>query len=435
MSKNNRCSSLIILVDHITPRLEYVAKYLSHRVDKNFQLRTWDDLGTDTPSILYSGRVLEGNFIRIHPSGLLNETGYAKIDVSFDYCPTFKVKLFTTEFDDFGFDIFSGIFFLLTRMEEYWGTLRDAHDRYLFDNSIANKLGFIKLPVVDYWVRELVVTLQRKGSDINLSRTHSRSLITFDIDHAWAYKNKGLKRVVGGMLNAILKGDLADFRRRFKACVLGGKDPYDTYEYINSFSSSSSTELLFFFLLGDYGGLDKNVRYNNEGLKKLIHELSLKAEIGIHPSYKSYLIQEQVEKEIKRLGDSNSKCLSSRQHFLRMKLPDSYALLERVGVRNDYSMGYAETIGFRASTSYPYKFYSLIEERELDLMVHPFAVMDGTLNEYMKCTPERAIEEVRELKEVVESLDGQWICVWHNNTVNNFREWSGWRQVFEACYS
>lgn len=40
-------------------------------------------------------------------------------------------------------------------------------------------------------------------------------------------------------------------------------------------------------------------------------------------------------------------------------LPEHYSYLNELEIANDYSMGYPETIGFRAGTSTPYLFYDL----------------------------------------------------------------------------
>jgi hypothetical protein len=63
-------------------------------------------------------------------------------------------------------------------------------------------------------------------------------------------------------------------------------------------------------------------------------------------------------------------------------------------------------------------------------MIHPFAVMDGTLCDYMKLTPEQAIKTIVELIGEVRKVGGTFIPLWHNSTLNNEGEWKGWLEVY-----
>jgi hypothetical protein len=50
------------------------------------------------------------------------------------------------------FDIFSAVFFLLSRYEEYYSYKADKHNRYPATNSILYKNGWLQRPLVDEWV-------------------------------------------------------------------------------------------------------------------------------------------------------------------------------------------------------------------------------------------------------------------------------------------
>ena len=121
----------------------------------------------------------------------------------------------------------------------------------------------------------------------------------------------------------------------------------------------------------------------------------------------------------------------SRQHFLILHLPHTYQKLIDNDILEDYSMGYAAHTGFRAGTCTPYKFFDLDTESATDLTVYPFALMEATLKYYMKLQPEQAIEHISEIVEKVKKVDGTFIGLWHNETLNDVGIWSGWRRVFE----
>ncbi|MCT4580938.1 MAG: polysaccharide deacetylase family protein [Flavobacteriales bacterium] len=381
--------------------------------------------------INYSGSRIEGSF-QIHPYGLLSEKYYQQFDVSFDYGGPEKLKLFLTEFDHLGYDIFSASFFLVSRMEEYWAFTSDKHGRYTATDSVMHKLGVLHLPLVNIWCKAF---LERLGAYFQLElglTTRFKIINTVDVDNAWAYKNKGLIRSVGGVGKALVKGSVSEAKERIDSVVFGKEDPYDTYSYIEQVSQDKKIESIYFFLLGDRSEFDKNVSHKHRELIQLIAELAKKHQIGIHPSYQSYLNQEQQEKECKRLAEILGKAVTiSRKHFLRLNIPETYRIYEKIGLKADYTMGYADHVGFRAGICTPFSFFDLLEDKETSLLVHPFSYMDGTLNQYMNLPVEEAIVKVQQLKEEVKAVEGQFIGVWHNETLNDKGIWKGWRKVFE----
>jgi hypothetical protein len=121
----------------------------------------------------------------------------------------------------------------------------------------------------------------------------------------------------------------------------------------------------------------------------------------------------------------------SRQHFLQLKFPDTYRNLIDLDVLNDYTMGYATHSGFRAGLCTPYFFYDLDLEIETNLMIHPFAVMDSTLQHYMRYTPAEALSHMRQMIKEVQKVKGVFISIWHNDSLNDKDTWKGWRNIFE----
>ena len=188
---------------------------------------------------------------------------------------------------------------------------------------------------------------------------------------------------------------------------------------------------VYFILLADYGPNDKNIPYNNRYFQNLIRYLADYAEIGIHPSYAASLQPSLMVMETARL----SKILKleverSRQHFLKLSLPETYRNLINNDIIHDYTMGYAEAPGFRASICTPFPFFDLDQDLPTDLMIHPFALMDGTLNSYLKLTPKKATATINELIEEVRKVGGTFIPLWHNSTLNDEGEWKGWLDVY-----
>lgn len=95
-------------------------------------------------------------------------------------------------------------------------------------------------------------------------------------------------------------------------------------------------------------------------------------------------------------------------------------------------MGYASQPGFRASICVPFYFFDLTQNEETTLRIHSLTYMDGTLREYLKLNPQQAMALISSLVDEVKAVNGEFISLWHNDTVSDEKDWKGWRQVFES---
>ncbi len=414
-------------------RFLYALKLVLTQVcELSFQLVTDKTELTPNDFILnYSGERIEGSF-QIHPYGLLSEKDFKQFDLSFEYGGEEKVKLFLTEFDHLGFDIFSASFFLASRMEEYWKFEKDKHQRFESTNSIAHKLGILHLPLINIWGNVFLNKLNQHFN-LNLKLNKEFTIInTIDIDNAWAFKNKGIYRTIGGIGKSILNKNFKETKNRLATLLFNKKDPYDTYDYIEK--TANNLKSIYFFLLGDRATYDKNISNKNKQFASLIRRISKKSEIGIHPSYQSFLNATQQKVELKRLENITSTTINkARKHYLRLSIPETYRIYVENGITDDYTMGYADNIGFRAGICTPFSFFDLLQDKELPLTIYPFAYMDGTLNQYLNLPISDALEKINFIKDQVKEVNGVFIGIWHNETLNDLGIWKGWRAVYEEA--
>lgn len=428
----------IILVSKAnTRRLEYVAGFLSGVLGISVDIipsdqLEWDPQTLDWAIVHYGPEPVEGAF-NIFSSGLLFETGIKKPDTG-----VFRDQDLTFLFPAPGgfslhFDIFSAIFFLISRYEEYLPFQPDHFGRFEADQSLSYKHGFLEDPVVDLWIEIFRDKIKERYPNLEFHEQEFRYISTFDIDNPWAYKYKGLARITGGILKSLLHSDMEDLHTRLD--VLRGKkqDPFDTYAYIKSMELKYDFRSLFFFLTGNYGGYDTNYALNTWHFKELMHDLSFGRPIGIHPSFKSHFNYNLLAAEYKRFSNIlGNKPEMSRQHFLMIGFPETYRQLIPLGIKQEYSMGYASQPGFRAGTSNPFRFYDLEQESETKLMIHPFSIMDVTLMQYLLLTPDESIAWILKIIGKVYKVKGQFISLWHNESLSDSGVWKGWKRVFEG---
>ncbi len=155
--------------------------------------------------------------------------------------------------------------------------------------------------------------------------------------------------------------------------------------------------------------------------------------IGIHPSLRSNDHAGLLKVEYKRYSGILGKAPAiSRQHFLILRFPETYRRLIEMGIKEDYSIGYASNPGFRAGTCSPFNFYDLAAENETDLILFPFAVMDVTFRQYLLLTPNEALDRIKRLIAHADAVGGTFISLWHNESLSGEGIWKGWREVFEG---
>ncbi|MEZ5083729.1 MAG: hypothetical protein R2750_09800 [Bacteroidales bacterium] len=88
---------------------------------------------------------------------------------------------------------------------------------------------------------------------LNISRnlSHRLNLINFiptiDIDAAWAYKQKGVFRTVGGLLNNLSKFDFKEVSLRTRVLAGTEPDPFDTYDFLLSIHKKYKLDSIFFY--------------------------------------------------------------------------------------------------------------------------------------------------------------------------------------------
>jgi hypothetical protein len=321
---------------------------------------------------------------------------------------------------------------MVTRYEEYLVSELDVHGRFQAENSLAFKHNFLELPVVNIWIDKFRKELEFMFPNELFPSKKYNYLNSLDIDFAFAYKGKSKKMLLGSSLKNLVTLNFKELKNKYSYFFKNQQDPYDTYFLIKKLREKYTTQNVFFFLLGDYGTYDKNISHHSSHLKHLIQEVDKTDLIGIHPSYKSNQNKKQLKKEIGRLETiTGKKVVKSRQHFLKLNMPSTYEILIDMGIKEDYSMGFASQIGFRAGICSPFPFFNLSTNKQSDLILHPFQIMDGTLNHYMNLTPEKAIEKIKEITATIKSVNGTFVTLWHNSSLSETQPWENWRNVYE----
>lgn len=417
-----------------TPRLQYIVHFLSQYFSCNFQLTTDTQLfkNNATAKINYSPEKLTDNEIWIKPWPLLYQNGIEPVKIDCFTHPKKFTAFFRTD-DDVGFDLFAAIFYLISRYEEYLPHQKDMYGRYAHQNSAAYKNNFLHLPLVNIWLQDFRETLLQKFSSLSLQKHKFTFVPTYDIDMAWSYRNKGWWRNWGGLIKEITTGKLNSASQRVKVLVAHKPDPFDAFDWLQNLHHTYGLQALYFFLVAQQtSAYDKNISPHVKALQALIKKVAQVATVGVHPSWQSGDDQKILHQEITLLSFIiNEPVKTSRQHFIRFTLPQTFRQLIAAAITDDYSMGYGSINGFRASVASSFFWYDLEQEEETTLCIHPFCFMDANAYYEQKLTPEQALEELQHYTQIVQVVGGTLITIWHNSFLGTASEFSGWRQVYQ----
>ena len=426
---------ILVYTHKITPRVRYIFKHILTRtllIPVSFTTKVEEFVAHNGPKLTYTKTPLGKEFF-IKSNPLLFEQGVNDLEVNIQKWEEVPCFFVTGSKSAIPFDIFAASFYLISRYEEYLPHVKDKHGRYTASESLAFKKGFLEKPVVDIWAYKLLARLKEKFPDYEYKNRSYEYISTIDIDNAFAYKYKNFIRTFGGFTNDLLKLRLLDVWQRLTVLLNITKDPFDNFQRILDIKKNKDIKTIFFCSIGDYTTFDTNVSASKNKYRLLIKDLVDYASVGLHPSYFTMQNAILLKKEKERLESiTNTPIIRSRQHYLRFNLPESYQQLIDLEIEEDHSMGYASNVGFRAGTCTPFYFYDLDFEIQTPLKVFPFAVMDTTLNDYLKITPKQSLGKIRDLRNEVKAVNGTFITLFHNESLSNHTRWKGWKRLYES---
>jgi len=105
------------------------------------------------------------------------------------------------------------------------------------------------------------------------------------------------------------------------------------------------------------------------------------SEVGLHGRYHHYVNTIQFVRQKKLLEVLTKKKVSGvRQHYLRLKVPETWRAQDCAGFEYDATLGWREGIGPRAYTVRPFRIWDAVAQESLDMYELPLSVMDASLN-------------------------------------------------------
>ena len=320
-------------------------------------------------------------------------------------------------------DLVASAYYLISRYEEILlREIRDEHGRFPGRESLPRRAGFIDRPIVDEYGRLICKWLKESGVKTDEFVPFIRKInLTHDVDVPF------FCRTWRNVLHRINSGQNPVAIVRSKYGLLE-QDLYYTFPWIlkqneilqRIIGEGCCSSFLFF----KAGGKTKQDKPRYDLHSKDIGSLfdlcrKYRATVGLHSSYHAGMEPSLILSEKKCLEEAfGMEVVHNRHHFLSSREPEDMEYLEKAGITDDYTMGYADIAGFRLGTSLPVRFINPVTRRLSTLTLHPLTIMDSTLNEfkYMNLESDRAEEYCNRLINNIRNVNGELTLLWHNTS-------------------
>ncbi len=347
---------------------------------------------------------------------------------------------------EINWDLFGSIFFMLTRYEEVVKKTYDKHGRFNSHACVVRDL--LHRPLVNEYVELLWECLQRAWPKLKRRNKHYNLFLSHDVDHPSSFLDKPISAVLKTTMGDLLKRkDPILFARRFGSYLpsrFGNHqfDPYNTFDFIMKVSEKNNIKSAFYFIAGNTAGnVDGYYNLDMPFIRQLMRTMHFRGhEIGLHPSYDTYLSRDNLQKEFDNLLRVTSQegikqeHWGGRQHYLRWQAPITWQTWEDVGLSYDSSLGFAENIGFRCGTCYDFPVFNLLSSSALKLREYPLIVMEETLlgKNYQNKTLSQAYEAIIELSHTVRYFKGTFTLLWHNSMLASSDQKIVYKNIIES---
>ena len=330
-------------------------------------------------------------------------------------------------------DLIASIFFLLTRYEELLITERDRYKRFPAEMSLLTHAHLLERPLADEYADLFASWLKRL-----LPEFHPREpwggrpfalYVTHDVDAPWKYTWRGLPSAKGNLGRAI-------------SCLLGiSQDPYWTFPELLKLDRQFGVRADYFFMSGGSHPLDRGYAIGSAPIRRLLRELRENGcGIGAHFSLSAHLSLFRGEKDLSGseafarelahfISVTRNFPIGSRQHYLGIRVPDTWRQLEALAIPFDTTLGFAESPGFRCGTCRPFHCFDAERGKPLSLVEIPLTAMDSTFIHYLRTNPEEALERMQALLAQVERHRGVFCLLWHPHILSG-DDYPGWKDVY-----
>ncbi len=409
---------LLIYTHRISNRLRYITQQCIENILKlDFELTTSveDFIKHDGPKITYAKQPLQNEFfIESHP--LLFEKGVRAIDITVGDWNDIPYFFGVGEKSKIPFDLFAASFFLLTRYEEILFHVKNPKNDFKAELSVLHKIDALKRPLIDLWMNAFYQSLQEHFDQIPERGSKVNYELSLNVVQAFKYSGRGLMRHLTESLGDLARFNFNTIKRRFAVWTGRIEDPFLIYNDLINRLESSDIKLRFFFEYSKFLFEDQNISRFRSSLNRLIKSVADYKTVALSISHLGLQDSNALERERLELTKKIHRPIWYALHSkLNLRMPHYYKRLIDAELRDDFSMGYADKIGFRSGTSSTHFFYDLDVEMVQPLKVHPFVMTNQVFKN--RRAAKQAFSDLRAVVNETQKIGGNLRFVFSNEFV------------------
>jgi len=335
---------------------------------------------------------------------------------------------------DIDYDLLGLTYWMLSRREEVDATQQDEIDRFPAHASHAQRHGYLQRPIVDEWLLVLREVFSRLWPDLSLAQPSFAMRVSHDVDVPSVYGFASLPRLLRHAAANLLKRRdwrgalMAPWIRMRTRNELLRNDPMNTFDWLMDLSDQHGLVSAFYFICGRTDALrDADYEPEHPAIRALLRHIHQRGhEVGLHPSFNSYLQPRQIAFEAQRLRQVcaqegvHQDAWGGRMHYLRWRQPITLQAWQEAAMAYDSTLGYAEAPGFRCGTCFEYPAFDPVAEQMLDVRIRPLVAMEISVmaSQYLGLgTGTAALECFLELKRACRAVGGVFTLLWHNSNL------------------
>ena len=329
-------------------------------------------------------------------------------------------------------DLLASTYFLISRYEEmYRRSERDSYGRFPGKSSLPYRAGFLHRPIIDEYGEALRQILLKTGiaerHNLRLEerpQTFSRVNLTHDLSRPYNYR--GWRSFLRAWLKQ-KKSPLEAARLSFSADV---EDDYFTFPKFLKWDRNTCdslgrdrSDIFLFIRMPSRHPLDKPYYSLHSLYLRRILSIAAKHKVllALQCSYAAGHQSELISKERHQFEKAfRQRPRGLRHNKLTSCEPEDLLQAYVSGFRNDYSMGYADVVGFRLGTCRPVKFINPNTRLLTELILHPLVLRDLTLSDqrYMALEQDEAERIAHDLIRMTARYNGELTLLWHNDLLS-----------------
>lgn len=405
---------ILVFTNKLSARKQYCFKQVCNRIlglQVSFTIKIEEFIAYEGIKFSYAKKPL-GQELFVEAYGLLDEEGFGDFDIKVENWKGVPCFFKVSKESSIPFDIFSASFYLLTRYEEYLPFVKDNAGGFPVEESTAFEEEFLSRPVVDLWAYQFLEVLKDKYDDVQFPKRKYAVGVHITVHEAFAFRYKGMLRQLIGFLNQLLLGDFQRAWLRIKTQIRLVKDPYNVYDNLVEFAKKEQLKMKMFFQLSDFSKVNRNINHHKTHYQRLIKSMGDYFYTGLLPgnyAIKDILILKKEKQRWKEIA--KQELVSVLVKKFPLSFPESYINFEKAFIKEDYSMGYAKKLGFRAGTCTPFLFYNLNTEETTPLKIVPYILN----SEILKTSTKNEISaQLQQIKTDVRAVNGSFNLIFEN---------------------